>query len=260
MLHCGLRQVFLDVWHTQCHKENSILVQFTWKGNIILSCWLIALHSYQVRVWFCLLFTYTQTGSQVHTHTHTALFMELICWSRMEAQVVSNRAWRSLRARNGHAWQLWAHTCSAFPASSYPPYFLYFLVLFFSFNPFAPSSWLPFPPLLYLNAVKQLLKEEDKRLRIERETEGETEGGLILTMHLKMKGGEEEERQQLALEWYMRLLQLKVRLTCLCICTHSCIPDLQPLIYRRRNSYSGPFLSYLDYQPTAVMNSDHKPV
>lgn len=123
---------------------------------------------------------------------------------------------------------------------------IFFTFLFYSFLLIpSPPPWLPFPPLLYLNAVKQLLKEEDKRLRIEGETEGETEGGLILTMHLKMKGGEEEERQQLALEWYMRLLQLKVRLTCLCICTHSCIPDLQPLKYRCRNSYSGPFLSYL---------------
>lgn len=47
---------------------------------------------------------------QTDTHTHRALFMELICWSQMEARAVSNRAWRSLSARNGHAWQLWAHT------------------------------------------------------------------------------------------------------------------------------------------------------
>lgn len=61
-----------------------------------------------------------------------------------------------------------------------------------------------------------------------------------------MKGGEEEERQQLAQEWYMRLLQLKVRLACLCICTHSCIPGLQSLKYKHTHSFSGPFLSHLE--------------
>lgn len=130
----------IDVCYMGCHKEMAFWSSLLEKAmsSIMLVDKVTLLSS------ICVI----PSPLYIHRHTHTAVFMDLICWSRMEPQVVSNWAWRSLRARNGHEWQLWVHTCICSALRFPHPFTLLicFTFLFYSIL-IIPSS----PPLCFLS-------------------------------------------------------------------------------------------------------------